>query len=36
MISMTFFPEDQGRHRRNTDQLYVEYLVCVDYANFVM
>ena len=36
MISMTFFPEDHGRHRRNTDQLYVEYLVCVDYANFVM
>ncbi|XP_022340488.2 uncharacterized protein LOC111135072 [Crassostrea virginica] len=28
--------EDHGRHRRNTDQLYVEYLVCVDYANFVI
>lgn len=28
--------ESRDRYRRSTNQLYVEYLVCVDYANFVI
>ncbi|XP_056008907.1 mucin-5AC-like [Ostrea edulis] len=32
----TNFMKENNRYRRNTNQLYVEYLVCVDYANFII